>query len=86
MQAEVDALVFKPQRQPLVSAGSDFLPRRQLSHQTTQPVLVRPRPEGLIDKDTESHFVRGGNTLRVDADAGHSFDAVYSGHEGEVQL
>ena len=34
MQAEVDALVFKPQRQ-IPTAGFDFLPRRPLYHQST---------------------------------------------------
>ena len=34
MQAEVDALVFKPQRQ-IPTAGFDFLPRRPLYHHST---------------------------------------------------
>ena len=72
IQAEVDALVFNPPQLP------------RLSHQQTQPEFVRRRCEGLIDKDTESHFVKGGNTLRADANAGNSFDAVFNGHEGEV--
>ena len=118
MQAEVDALVFKPQRQ-IPTAGFDFLPRRplyhqstpqrkastgasslqasasasslprkpkpKLSHQTTTPVLIRPVPEGHVDKDTESHFIKGGMQLADHADAGNAFDSVYSGFEGEVR-
>ena len=108
MQAEVDSLVFKPQRQ-IPTAGSNFLPRRQpyhqstpqrkasasannlphqpkpkLSHQTTTPALIRPVPEGHVDKDTESHFIKGSMQLADQADAGNAFDAVYSGFEGEV--
>lgn len=118
MQAEVDALVFKPQRQ-IPTAGCDFLPRRppyhqstpqrkasasasslqasasasslprqpkpKLSHQTTTPALIRPVPEGHVDKDTESHFIKGGMQLADHADAGNAFDSVYSGFEGEVR-
>ena len=88
---------FLPRRQPYhqatpqrkASASASILPHQpkpKLSHQTTKPVLIRPVPEGHIDKDTESHFIKGGMQLADHADAGNAFDAAYTGFEGEVRL
>ena len=53
-------------------------PELERSHQTTTPVLSRPVRAGHGDKDTESHFIKGGMQLADPADAGSAFPSLIS--------